>query len=151
MGKKLTALLLFAACTFLLSCASHRGGRPPDLTGEWKQPSDGIWYHIATIEDSTIRVYWYLPEDGTKALYWQGSFLPPLTADEPYSWESTNDYTEEYLTGKYEYNRTSREPTKTFTYQDGKISYHVTAGHLRMTYALERADGESGGKEGNGT
>jgi hypothetical protein len=113
---------------------------PPDLTGDWVQPSGDEWYHIATITEDTIEIWWYLPASDKRELYWSGTFTPPTDGKEPYEWTSANHYTEGQLNATYHFNRTSREETKTFTYQDGKLSYNVTAGHLRLGYSLVRAE-----------
>ena len=140
MRKKCIALLLAAAAVFVLAACSSGKAEPPDLTGDWIQPSDGAFYHIATVTDDKIEIWWYLPEDDLRALYWSGSFTPPETGKEPYQWESANAFTEAELDASNAYVRASREEVKTFTYKKGQLSYNVTAGHLRMTYTLERAE-----------
>lgn len=136
--KKCTVLLLAAVAALVLAACSDEAKEPPELTGEWIQPSDGSFYHMATITDDKIEIWWYLPEDDLRALYWSGSFTPPETGKEPYQWDSVNSFTEAELDASNAYVRTSREGIKTFTYKKGQISYNVTAGHLRMTYTLER-------------
>ena len=139
--KKLTALFLAAAMLFsLAACAEKDPGPPPDLTGGWIQPSENEWFHIATITDDTIEIWWFLPSENDADLYWSGSFTPPVDGKEPYVWTSSNNYTEAELSKSYKYNRASREETKEFTYKDGVISYNVTSGHLRLGFSLERAD-----------
>lgn len=141
MTKKLFALLLAAAAVFsLAACAPKDPGPPPDLTGGWIQPSENDWFHIATIAGDTIEIWWYLPSEDDRDLYWSGTFTPPTDGKEPYVWISTNKYTEEDLNKSNKYNRTSREETKEFTYEDGQISYKVTSGHLRLGFTLERAE-----------
>ena len=136
MSKKLCVLLLaLAAGLVFAACGGEQYGQVPDLTGEWVQPSDGPWYHIATVTDDKIQIWWYLPSEDLRDLYWSGSFIPPEDDTEPYEWQSVND-----LVLAYDSYRASREEVKTFTYQDGKITYHVTSGHLRMIYTLDRAE-----------
>lgn len=141
MSKRLIAMLLavLTVCA-LTACAKQDPGPAPDLTGDWVQPTDEEWYHVATITDDKIEIWWYLPAYERRDLYWSGTFTPPADGKEPYEWTSTNNYTEEELDAAYRFHRASREETKTFTYQDGKLSYNVTAGHLRLSYALERAE-----------
>lgn len=145
MKKKLTAILVCAAAALVLSaCSSSQApSEPPDLTGHWAQNSDGEWYFIGTVTEDKIQIWWYLPAENKTQLYWSGSFTPPSDGKEPYTWESVNDYTEAYLDSLFKYRRTSREPTKEFTYKDGKISYTVTSGNLALGYAIEKTDDPS--------
>lgn len=142
MKKKEPIAVFLAVLTALLltACSGGASEPPPDLTGEWVQPSDGAFYHVATITDDKIEIWWYLPEEDLRALYWSGTFTPPENGKEPYEWVSVNSYTEEELSASRVYDRTSREETKVFTYKKGEIGYNVTAGHLRMTYSLTRAE-----------
>ncbi|MBQ9647251.1 MAG: hypothetical protein IJV43_02680 [Oscillospiraceae bacterium] len=140
MRKKLLSLLLAAAAALALAGCAKNPGPPPDLTGGWIQLSQGEWFHIATITNDTIEIWWYLPAEDERNLYWSGTFTPPEDGKEPYTWTSANNYTEEELNRSYTYNRTSREETKEFSYKNGQISYNVTSGHLRLGYTLERAE-----------
>ena len=108
----------------------------PDLTGTWKQvnssSSDG--YQAAVITDNVIEVYWVDKTTETESLYWAGSFKAPTTTDEPYSWVSTNDKSRtDYAL------LASGDSTKTFTYQDGQISYRVSLLGTTKTVKLEKA------------
>ena len=108
---------------------------PPDLVGEWKQTNsnaDDSW-QAATIAGDTIEVYWVSDNGGTKALYWAGSFDAPTTADEPYTWESENDKDQTDMAIL-----ASGDDTKAFTYQDGVISYEVSAMGVTQTVKLEK-------------
>ena len=140
MKKPIVLLLAAAMMIALVGCAGKDPGPPPDLTGGWIQPSEGEWFHIANITEDTIEIWWFLPSENITDIYWTGSFTPPTDGKEPYVWESVNKYTVEELEASYANRRASREETKQFTYQDGVISYNVTAGHLRMGYTLERAN-----------
>ena len=107
----------------------------PDLTGEWKQVnsnSEDSW-QAATIDETTITVYWVSDNGDTKSLYWAGTFTAPSTADEPYSWDSEND-TEQTSTALL----ASGDDIKTFTYEDGQISYEVSALGTTTTVRLEK-------------
>ena len=108
---------------------------PPDLVGEWKQTNsnaDDSW-QAATIAGDTIEVYWVSDNGDTKALYWAGSFDAPTTADEPYTWESENDkdQTDMAILAR-------GDDTKAVTYQDGVISYEVSAMGVTQTVKLEK-------------
>ena len=103
---------------------------PPDLVGEWN--ADDAW-QAATIAGDAIEVYWVSDNGETKALYWAGSFDAPTTADEPYTWESENDKDQTDMAIL-----ASGDDTKTFTYQDGVISYEVSAMGVTQTVKLEK-------------
>ncbi len=109
--------------------------KAPDLTGNWKQiNSDSeTSYQSATIEGETIEIYWIDEEGETKSLYWAGTFIAPETTDEPYTWDSENDKekTDNSILA-------SGDDTKTFTYQDGQISYEASALGVTKTIRLEK-------------
>ncbi|MCI7325232.1 DUF5067 domain-containing protein [bacterium] len=109
----------------------------PDLTGVWVQVDAGDSYQKATIQSDTIEINW-IGTDGTSALYWAGSFTAPTTADEPYTWTSTNDTSR--TSGAL---MASSDETKEFIYDDGKISYSVSMMGVSKTVYLEKT-GESG-------
>lgn len=108
--------------------ATHAAARstPPaklaNLAGDWKQsnPADPDSYQAATITDSTITIYWVSNGGDTKSLYWAGSYVPP-TQPGSFTWDSANDtsQTADALLA-------SSDPTKTFTYADGVISYSAS-------------------------
>ncbi len=106
---------------------------PPDLTGEWKEVDGNSEdnYMIATISGDTIEVDWCLNGGDTIALYWAGSFAAPETADEPYTWESQND--KERTSSAL---MASGDDTKVFTYQDGTISFSLTAMGVTTTVKM---------------
>jgi hypothetical protein len=134
--KKLVmiSLCLFMLTTISIGCSSKKSSSDsgsnttekqiPDLTGEWKQEnskSDDS-YQLATITGDTITIDWVSDNGDTKALYWAGSFVAPTNANEPYSWDSKNDHskTESALLA-------SSDDTKTMTYENGVLSYEVSA------------------------
>ncbi len=108
---------------------------PPDLTGQWKQingNSDDSW-HSATITKDSIDVYWVVDGGETTALYWAGTYKSPTTTNEPYSWDSENnrDKTKLALFA-------SGDDIKTFTYENGQISYSASAFGTTTTVKLEK-------------
>lgn len=105
----------------------------PDLTGVWTQVDAGDSYQQATIQGDTIEINW-IGTDGTSALYWAGSFAAPTTADEPYTWTSTNDTSK--TSGAL---MASSDETKDFTYEDGTISYSVSMMGVTTTVQLEKS------------
>ena len=144
MAKKIIAILLSVLSALgLFGCGSKAPSPPPDLVGGWIQPTENDWFHIATITDDTIEVWWYLPSENKKDLYWSGTFTAPTDGREPYVWTSENKFSQQEMDASFYYNRTSREETKEFTYKDGKLSYNVTSGHLRLTYTLEKVDADA--------
>lgn len=143
----LAALLVFSLCACGSSSreqaatapgteeASQEPATPPDLTGQWemvnKEGGEDAAYQTATITDDTITIYWVTGD--TKALYWAGTFTPPNTADEPYTWESAND-TEQTSTALL----ASSDATKVFTYQDGQLSFEASAMGVTKTVRMEK-------------
>lgn len=126
------------ACS-LVACGSSGSSGPhakqiPDLTGEWKQTNNDseASYQSATISGDTIEIYW-IGSDDTKSLYWAGSYSAPTTADVPYTWDSQNDHskTDSAIMA-------SGDDTKTMTYQNGVLSYDVSAMGITKTVKLEK-------------
>ena len=117
------------------AAASSSAPAAPDLTGDWKQVNAASEdsYQVATIQGDTIEIYWVTESADTKSLYWAGTFVAPETADEPYTWESAND-TEKTGSALL----ASGDETKTFTYQDGQMSYDVSAMGMTQTVRLEK-------------
>lgn len=114
--------------------ADSKQATPPNLVGEWEAKLSDEVSQKATITDDSITVDWVV--DGDSMLYWAGTYTTPTTADEPYTWDSQND-TEQTSTALM----ASPDETKTFTYQDGKITYDVTVDGSTVTATLEKADG----------
>lgn len=126
------AAAVLALC--LSSCGSKSSDVPPDLTGEWRQVGESSnFYQVATITGDTIETYWYLVADGSVYLFWSGTFTPPETGKEPYSWKSVNDL-EKAANSPW----AMRDETKSFTYKDGQIHYIVRMGNLNVSVALEK-------------
>ena len=128
--------VLFAGCSSTSSGNSDKTSQQiPELTGEWKQTNSksSDTYQAATINNDTIEIYWVSDNGDTKSLYWAGSFTAPTTADEPYTWDSKNDHskTENAMLA-------SSDDTKTMTYQDGVLSYEVSALGTTTKVKLEK-------------
>lgn len=106
----------------------------PDLTGYWKMDEEGETIMGGEISGDVITLYW-LTDDGTQALYWSGSYIPPTTSDLPYTWTSINDK------GKTEYAiMASQDDTKVFTYDNDTISYSASAMGVTKTIKLHRSN-----------
>jgi len=112
-----------------------------DLSGGWKQTNfnSDTNYQIAMITENTIEVYWKSETDNLTALYWAGTYVPPTSETNEYSWESVNDRsrTDSALLA-------SENDKKTFTHKDGVISYSVTAMGVAKTVAGRSRPGAAG-------
>ena len=133
MSKKIFHILVLTSLLFaLFGCKSSE---PASLVGEWKQVnnnSEESW-QAATIEGQTITIYWVSDNGDSKALYWVGSFNAPTSTDEPYYWDSKNDFskTDSAMLA-------SGDETKKFTYEKGEISYSVSAFGITTTVRLKK-------------
>lgn len=69
----------------------------------------------------------------TKAVYWVGTFASPKTGNEPYTFSSRRDAkaTDNALMA-------SSDDSKEFTYENGVLSYEVTALGVTTTVTLEK-------------
>lgn len=148
--KKLSIFLLMLVFLLLPACGNSDGNEnqqdsaetqaealPPDLTGEWKQINSASEesYQSATIQDDVIEIFWVDDTTETTSLYWSGSFVPPADTTEPYTWDSVNDKekTETALLA-------SGDETKTFTYENGQISYSASMLGTTQTIRLEKQE-----------
>lgn len=106
---------------------------PLDLSGLWRQVnvSDGTMYHEAIISGGVIEIYWV--SDLIDSVYWVGSC--PIPTGDPFTWTSTGD-TARMNTALL----ASTDEFKDFTYNDGRISYSVTALGITATFTLERVE-----------
>lgn len=106
---------------------------PVDLTGEWTQTNANSPenFQSATITADSIVVSWNAPD--TKSLYWAGTVTVPEDGSTSFTFDSANDtsQTDSAMLA-------SGDPTKTFTYADGELSYEVTALGTTMTVRLEK-------------
>ncbi len=107
----------------------------PDLTGDWKQTNSQSpdSYQQATITADVISVDWVSDNGDTTSIYWIGTFTPPADVAEPYVWTSDRDKeaTDMAILA-------STDDTKEFTYEDGVISYSVSALGTTTKVKLER-------------
>jgi hypothetical protein len=84
------------------------------------------------ITGTTIEITWH-NTDGSTALYWAGSVIPPTAPGDSYSWDSANDTSK---TGSALL--ASSDPTKHFDYKNGKLSYQVSALGVTKTEVLQK-------------
>jgi len=136
MKRNFIALLALIALLMLISCGKPDTPQNLDLTGEWVQTNStsNTSYHIAVIADGAIEVYWKYYDDQTTSLYWAGTYIAPDSALDEYSWESVNDK-----------NKTktamlaSTGDKKAFTYENGILSYSVSAFGTTETVEMEHS------------
>jgi hypothetical protein len=104
---------------------------PVDLSGEWKQTNsnDAESFQSATITADTIEIFWNAPD--TKSLYWAGTIEVPADGSTSFVWDSVNDKTKTDTALL-----ASGDDTKTFTFENGELSYEVTALGTTMTVRL---------------
>lgn len=118
-----------------LQPAAEEPAAPLDLTGDWKQVNSesADSYQAATIAGDEILINWVNEAESTTAIYWAGTYDAPTEATDTFTWESVNDttQTENALLA-------SSDPTKTFTYEDGKLKYQLTAMGVTMTVEMEQ-------------
>lgn len=130
-------LMIFVLCAMMaLFCVACGGPeKVSDLSGTWKQTNSNSEdsYQEATITGDTIEIYWVSDGGDTKSLYWAGSYEAPSEAVTSYSWVSENDRskTDTALLA-------SQDDTKTFTYEDGVISYSASLLGTTATIKLEK-------------
>ena len=151
-GKGITLLICgFALTAALAGCASEApqpqaGGegqpalqpeqkQPLDLTGSWEQSNKNSEdsYHVATIEDGVITVDWIADGGKTSSIYWVGTYEAPTEATESYTWDSANDH--EQTDGAL---LASSDDTKTFTYENGVLSYQFSALGTTTTIEMQK-------------
>lgn len=104
-----------------------------DLTGTWRQTNGSEdSYQEAAISGDTVEIYWVSNGGDTKSLYWAGTYEAPTSAG-AYSWDSVNNHekTDSSLLA-------SGDDTKTFTYEDGVLSYSASAMGTTTTVKMEK-------------
>ena len=106
-----------------------------EFVGEWEQSNKNSEdsYQVATITNDTIEIYWIFDGGKTKSLYWAGTFELPTSSGNSFTWVSKSN-TEKASQSVM----ASQDGTKTFTYQDGKISYQVSALGNTTTVELQK-------------
>ena len=147
-ARTATLCILTILLSLTLAACDSEPKEPPELRGEWRQVLSGDrdeepdYYCIATITDDKMEIYYYFTADGSRDLYWAGSYTPPETAKEPYTWTSENELPDPDDFKRYRY--ASREETMDFTYKKGKITYTLAPSQaLRMIATLERVSDET--------
>lgn len=108
---------------------------PLDLSGEWKQTNsnDPDSYQQATISGDTISVDWINDAESTTAIYWIGSYESPTEDVDSYSWTSAGD-----IAAMENAILASQSETKDFAYEDGTLTYELTAMGVTMIVEMEK-------------
>lgn len=135
--KKL-AILLSITLLFLVSGCG--GGTSQDdndalsLVGNWTATGEEK-YHCGIITDDSIEIYWIGDTLDSNTLYWAGSYEAPTEKTDTYSWESKNDKskTENAMLA-------SGDDTKTFTYENGKLTFSFSVGDMEGESVLVMTD-----------
>lgn len=134
--RKIIIIMLAVMMTFtFIGCSKN--SEPVDLTGEWIQSnssSKDSWQE-ATISENEIEINWITDNGDTKSLYWDGTYTAPTETGDSYSWISEND-TSKTTSALL----ASTDKTKQFKYENGTISYEVSALGTMTTVKLERKD-----------
>ena len=138
-------LLLTLLLCLTLSACEEEPTEPPDLRGQWRQvlgdDKEPDYYHLASITDDSIEIYYYYSEDGSTNLFWYGSYEAPEDGKEPYTWTSENKLPP--IKNPHLFRYASRDAARDFTYKKGLLSYTIAPSQaLRMNVTLERAPEE---------
>lgn len=147
MKKKIVALFLTVAlCAFATGCGSNTNEsksddttakeevkEPTDLTGTWASEENDGSYQEAIITENTIEINWVSDGGKTKSIYWIGTYEAPTDSTDKYSWTSERDKekTDSALLA-------SQDDTKSFAYEDKKISYEVSLMGTTSTMELSQ-------------
>lgn len=133
--KKLAVLVL--CC--LLFCSCSFGPKISDFEGTWVQvdANEQDVYQEAVITGDTMIIY-YVYDDGSKLLYWYGTFKEPSEAVSKWEWMSLQDKDkgEDDVFGLLR----AQDDTKEFEYKNGCIVYERSALGLTGTVKLKRVD-----------
>lgn len=107
--------------------------RPTDLTGTWASEENDGSYQEAIITENTIEINWVSDGGKTKSIYWIGTYEAPTDSTDKYSWTSERDKekTDSALLA-------SQDDTKSFAYEDKKISYEVSLMGTTSTMELSQ-------------
>lgn len=124
MRKRIIAAVLMAtlACIAMIGCGAKKPAEPLDLTGNWEEKDTSDGYQAGYIKDDEIYLFWVSDGGDTKMLYWAGTYVAPTDDAVPYTWESVADKEQ---TGSALL--ASTDDSKTFTYEDGELTYSASA------------------------
>lgn len=144
--KIITLFLTVTLCAFATGCGSNTNEsksddttakeevkEPTDLTGTWTSEENDGSYQEAIITENTIEINWVSDGGKTKSIYWIGTYEAPTDSTDKYSWTSERDKekTDSALLA-------SQDDTKSFAYEDKKISYEVSLMGTTSTMELSQ-------------
>ena len=142
--KKLAAVACIVALTMALAGCGGGGTagqqqqeEPPNLEGAWHQvnsASDTAWMD-AEITSDEISVDWVSDGGETISIYWIGSFDAPTEPGDSYSWTSEKDV--EQVGNAL---LASSDETKDFFYENGELTFEVTALGTTTTVHMKQVD-----------
>ena len=137
MRKRIIAAALMAvlACIALVGCGEKKKAEPLDLTGNWEEKDTSDGYRAGYIKDDKIYLFWVSDGGDTKMLYWAGTYAAPTDDTVPYTWESVADKEQ---TGSALL--ASTDDSKTFTYEDGELTYSASAFGATKKMRLVKTD-----------
>lgn len=125
--KRIFLVIMALMCImFLTGCKE----KVESLEGKWKETGNNETWHEATIKDGIIEIYW-ISED-MNALYWRGTYEEPDGAVSEYEWTSLNRIPEDQL-----FMMASSAESKMFYYEDGVLSYEVSAMGVTRKFKLK--------------
>lgn len=128
--KNLALPLLLVLVFSLVGCDDNE---PTDLTGHWTTADDASSPEMfASIADGAIVIQWHDDISGDTALYWKGTFV--TEAEDEDNIVSVGDV--EAMSHAL---LASGEESKTFTYEEGEITFDLTMMGITQLIVLQKA------------
>jgi len=129
--KKYVLVLLALIIVLLSGCAAVPATSAPEpvsLSGDWSYDSEGFSFSGEVVGDEiTLNL---IAQDST-GLYWTGTFASEATDGEVITSDADTDALAVSLFG-------SSDPTKDFTFKDGKLTFEFTIMGTTSTVALSQ-------------
>lgn len=139
LNKSIVAIA--SSAVLALTLAGCGGGsvepeEPLNLEGKWHQVNaDSASWMDAEISGDEISVDWVSDGGETTSIYWIGSYDSPTEAGDSYTWTSDKD--EEAVGNAL---LASGNDTKEFSYENGELTFEVTAMGTTTTVHMERTE-----------
>ena len=148
MKKKLLIVLTTLMILLLTACGGSSGStatsevkpetkpEPLNLVGNWEQvdKNNEAW-QAGFIDNDQIQIFWVTEGGNSYALYWAGTYEAPQEAGDTYEWTSTNNKS----VSQYAL-LASGDDEKVFKYENGKITYQVSAFGTTTSVSLTKSD-----------